>query len=127
WLAVRSALEYYFWSRSRLHFHARQGFIPLGGNTVFVRTELLRQAGGWDPNCLAEDCELGVRLSTLGARTVVVYEPALATREESPRSLRAFVRQRTRWNQGYLQTLRKGYWRSLPPRRRLLGVFTLAM
>ena len=127
WLAVRSALEYYFWFRSRLHFHARQGFIPLGGNTVFVRTELLRQAGGWDPNCLAEDCELGVRLSTLGARTVVVYEPALATREESPRSLRAFVRQRTRWNQGYLQTLRKGYWRSLPPRRRLLGVFTLAM
>ncbi len=127
WLAVRSALEYYFWFRSRLHFHARQGFIPLGGNTVFARTELIRQAGGWDPDCLAEDCELGVRLSTLDAHTVVVYEPALVTREESPATLRAFVRQRTRWNQGYLQTLAKGYWRSLPTRRRLLGMYTLAM
>ena len=42
------------------------GFIPLGGNTVFVRTDLLRQVGGWDPDCLAEDCELGVRLSSRG-------------------------------------------------------------
>ena len=65
WLTVRNVLEYYFWFRSRLHFHARQGFIPLGGNTVFIRTEVLRSVSGWDPDCLAEDCELGVRLSAL--------------------------------------------------------------
>jgi glycosyltransferase XagB len=127
WLTVRNVLEYYFWFRSRLHFHARQGFIPLGGNTVFVRTELLRSAGGWDPDCLAEDCELGVRLSSLGARTAVFYEPELATREECPPTLGAFARQRTRWNQGYLQTLWKGYWRGLPLRQRALGIYTLAM
>ena len=46
-----------------------KGFIPLGGNTVFVRTELLRDVGGWDGDCLAEDCELGVRLSRRGARS----------------------------------------------------------
>ena len=66
WWSLRNCLEYYFWFRSRLHFHAEKRFIPLGGNTVFTRTELLREAGGWDPDCLAEDCEIGVRLSTPG-------------------------------------------------------------
>ena len=83
WYSVRNVLEYYFWFRSRLHFHAAQRFIPLGGNTVFVRTDLLRQAGGWDPDCLAEDCELGVRLSSAGARVAVAYDPELVTREET--------------------------------------------
>ncbi len=127
WLTVRNVLEYYFWFRSRLHFHARRGFIPLGGNTVFIRTEVLRAVSGWDPECLAEDCELGVRLSALGARTAVFYEPDLVTREECPPTLGAFARQRTRWNQGYLQTLSKGYWRRLPFRQRALGAYTLAM
>jgi cellulose synthase/poly-beta-1,6-N-acetylglucosamine synthase-like glycosyltransferase/4-amino-4-deoxy-L-arabinose transferase-like glycosyltransferase len=127
WLTVRNVLEYYFWFRSRLHFHARQGFIPLGGNTVFIRTEVLRAVSGWDPECLAEDCELGVRLSALGARTAVFYEPDLVTREECPPTLGAFAKQRTRWNQGYLQTLSKGHWRRLPLRQRALGAYTLAM
>jgi cellulose synthase/poly-beta-1,6-N-acetylglucosamine synthase-like glycosyltransferase/4-amino-4-deoxy-L-arabinose transferase-like glycosyltransferase len=127
WLTVRNVLEYYFWFRSRLHVHARQGFIPLGGNTVFVRTQVLRAVSGWDPECLAEDCELGVRLSSLGAQTVVFYEPELVTREECPPTLAAFVRQRTRWNQGYLQTWAKGYWRRLPFRQQALGTYILAM
>jgi glycosyltransferase XagB len=128
WYSVRNVLEYYFWFRSRLHFHASKRFIPLGGNTVFVRTELLRQAGGWDPDCLAEDCELGVRLSSAGARVAVAYDPELVTREETPATLGAFLKQRTRWNQGFLQVLRKGEWRRLPSRRqRLLARYTLAM
>jgi cellulose synthase/poly-beta-1,6-N-acetylglucosamine synthase-like glycosyltransferase len=127
WLTVRNVLEYYFWFRSRLHLHARQRFIPLGGNTVFVRTPILRAVGGWDAECLAEDCELGVRLSALGAHTVVFYDPELVTREECPPTLGAFIRQRTRWNQGYLQTLSKGYWRRLPFRQRALGAYILFM
>jgi cellulose synthase/poly-beta-1,6-N-acetylglucosamine synthase-like glycosyltransferase len=126
WLTVRNVLEYYFWFRSRLHRHAGQGFIPLGGNTVFVRTQVLRAVSGWDPDCLAEDCELGVRLSALGAHTAVFYEPELVTREECPPTLGAFAKQRTRWNQGYLQTLTKGYWRRLPLRQRALGGYILA-
>jgi glycosyltransferase XagB len=128
WYSVRNVLEYYFWFRSRLHFHAAQRFIPLGGNTVFVRADLLRRAGGWDPDCLAEDCELGVRLSSGGAKVAVAYDPELVTREETPATLRAFLKQRTRWNQGFLQVLRKGEWRRLPTtRQRLLARYTLAM
>lgn len=125
WLTVHNVLEYYFWFRSRLHVHARQRFIPLGGNTVFIRTSILRAVSGWS-DCLAEDCEIGVRLSALGARTAVFYEPELVTREECPPTLRAFVRQRTRWNQGYLQTVARGYWWRLPLRQRALGVYILA-
>jgi cellulose synthase/poly-beta-1,6-N-acetylglucosamine synthase-like glycosyltransferase len=125
WLTVRNVLEYYFWFRSRLHRHAGQRFVPLGGNTVFVRTRVLRAVSGWDSDCLAEDCELGVRLSALGARTAIFYEPELVTREECPPTLGAFARQRTRWNQGYLQTLSKGYWRRLPLRQRALGGYIL--
>ena len=128
WYAVRNCLEYYFWFRSRLHFHAKARFIPLGGNTIFVQTPVLRQAGGWDPECLAEDCELGVRLSAAGSRVAVAYDPALATREETPRTLGGLFRQRTRWNQGFLQVYRKGDWRGLPTaRQRLLAQYTLAM
>ena len=128
WWSLRNCLEYYFWFRSRLHFHAEKRFIPLGGNTVFTRTELLREAGGWDPNCLAEDCEIGVRLSTRGAVVAVAYDPQAVTREETPGSIRALVKQRTRWDQGFLQVLRKGEWRKLPSRRqRWLARYTLAM
>ncbi|HUB71002.1 MAG TPA: glycosyltransferase [Acidimicrobiales bacterium] len=117
WFSLRNCLEYLFWFRSRIHAHARKGIVPLGGNTVFFRRELLEQYGGWDGECLAEDCEIGIRLCSRGARAVVSYDPRFATREETPASLRAFVRQRTRWSQGYIQVFRRGHWRMLPTRR----------
>lgn len=127
WFAVRNCLEYFLWFYSRLHAHAARGFFPLGGNTVFVRRRLLQAAGGWDGECLAEDCELGIRLASLGARMAVSCDAHLSTREETPETLRSFVRQRTRWNQGYLQTLRKGCWRALPTRRQVaLAAYVLA-
>jgi cellulose synthase/poly-beta-1,6-N-acetylglucosamine synthase-like glycosyltransferase len=128
WWALHNVLEYYFWFRSRLHYHAGRRFIPLGGNTVFIRTDLLRQAGGWDEECLAEDCEIGVRLSTAGAKVAVAYEAGLVTREETPSTIPSLTKQRTRWNQGFLQVLRKGVWRGLPTlRQRLLARYTLSM
>ncbi|HET9692386.1 MAG TPA: glycosyltransferase [Acidimicrobiales bacterium] len=128
WYSLRNCLEYFFWFRSRLHLHAQHRFIPLGGNTVFCRTDVLRAVGGWDAECLAEDCELGVRLSTLGARVAIAYSPDLVTREETPGTLKSLFKQRTRWNQGFLQVLRKGEWRQLPTRRqRLLARYTLSM
>lgn len=103
WFALRNCLEYFVWFSSRLHLQAKLGFIPLGGNTVFVRREVLLEAGGWDESCLAEDCELGVRLSTTNSRILVAYSPVLTTREETPDTIRAFVKQRTRWALGFMQ------------------------
>jgi cellulose synthase/poly-beta-1,6-N-acetylglucosamine synthase-like glycosyltransferase len=126
WYSLHNCLEYFFWFRSRLHLHAGKGFIPLGGNTVFVRTEVLRRANGWDGTCLAEDCDLGVRLSSRGARVVVAYDSAIVTKEETPGSVVALLKQRTRWNQGFLQVYRKGEWRRLAGfGQRMLARYTL--
>lgn len=126
WYSLRNCMEYFFWFRSRLHLHAKRGFIPLGGNTVFVRTDVLLGVGGWDENCLAEDCDLGVRLSSRGARVVVAYDADMVTREETPDSLYGLLKQRTRWNQGFLQVYRKREWTRLPAlNQRLLARWTL--
>lgn len=126
WYSLRNCLEYFTWFRSRLHAHSRQGFIPLGGNTVFIKRDLLVSVGGWDGSCLAEDCDLGVRLSTLDRRIVVAYSPDLVTREETPDSLATLVRQRTRWSLGFMQVFAKGDWKALPTRRmRVIAWWTL--
>jgi cellulose synthase/poly-beta-1,6-N-acetylglucosamine synthase-like glycosyltransferase len=126
WFSLRNCLEYYFWFRSRLHLHAQKGFIPLGGNTVFLRRDLLERFGGWDANALTEDAELGVRLSVRGVTVAVAYDARLVTREETPDSLKQLVRQRSRWNQGFLQVLAKGEWRRLPGwRAKTLACYTL--
>jgi cellulose synthase/poly-beta-1,6-N-acetylglucosamine synthase-like glycosyltransferase len=133
WYSLRNCLEYFFWFRSRLHLQAEKGFITLGGNTVFVKRELLEpkpdssEQWGWDEHCLAEDCELGVRLSSAGKKVVVAYSPEMVTREETPDTITSFIKQRTRWNQGFLQVYRKGTWKRLPTsRQRWLARFTLS-
>ncbi len=126
WYAVQNVLEYFFWFKSRLHFHARVGMIPLGGNTVFMKRYLIEKVGGWDEACLTEDADIGIRLSVLGERITVTYDAAHVTREETPHSIESFIKQRTRWCQGFLQVLRKGDWKNLPTRgQRLLAGYTL--
>jgi cellulose synthase/poly-beta-1,6-N-acetylglucosamine synthase-like glycosyltransferase len=55
-----------------------------------------------------------------------MYEDAIVTREETPPTVQQFVRQRTRWNQGFLQVLLKRDWLHLPGlSQRLLALYTL--
>jgi cellulose synthase/poly-beta-1,6-N-acetylglucosamine synthase-like glycosyltransferase len=126
WYSSLNVLEYFFWFKSRLHYYSRLGAIPLGGNTVFFERELISGLGGWDEQNLTEDAEIGLRISAAGERIRVVYDDRYVTKEETPPTLEAFVKQRTRWSQGFMQTLRKGTWRDLPTRRqRWLAIYTL--
>jgi cellulose synthase/poly-beta-1,6-N-acetylglucosamine synthase-like glycosyltransferase len=127
WYSALNVLEYFFWFKSRLHYHARNGAIPLGGNTVFFDRSLLVSVDGWDERNLTEDADIGLRLSSMGERVRVIYDDRYVTKEETPPTLGQFIKQRTRWNQGFMQTLRKGTWKGLPTRRqRLLAAYTLA-
>ncbi|HEX5414549.1 MAG TPA: glycosyltransferase [Chloroflexota bacterium] len=127
WYSALNVLEYYFWFKSRLHFHAHAGMIPLGGNTVFFHRDVMETLGGWDENNLTEDADVGIRLSTLGEKVRVVYDDRYVTKEETPPSLGHFVKQRTRWSQGFIQTLKKGDWRKLDTfQQKFLAVYTLA-
>jgi len=123
WFAAHNVLEYFFWFKSRMHYFAQAGAVPLGGNTVFFRASDLKSVGGWDEDGLTEDADLGIRLSIEGKKFDVMYDARHVTREEVPHDTKAFIKQRTRWNQGFLQILRKKEWLSLrtPWHRILIG------
>jgi cellulose synthase/poly-beta-1,6-N-acetylglucosamine synthase-like glycosyltransferase len=132
WFQVHNVLEYFFWFTSRMAYQATAGFVPLGGNTVFVYRGLLNQAGGW-PDTLTEDCALGVVLAVEhGATVAAAYSAELATREESPptifnKRLGALFWQRDRWVRGFVTELVGGKWLELPTlRRRALAGYFLA-
>lgn len=114
WYSTLNVLEYFFWFKSRLHYHAKLGMIPLGGNTVFFAREVMEAIGGWDERNLTEDADVGIRLSAMGEKVKVVYDDRYVTKEETPPTLSQFIRQRTRWSQGFFQTLKKNDWKKLP-------------
>ncbi len=126
WWRAHNCLEYYFWFRSRLHLSARNEFIPLGGNTLFIRREVLFKLDGWK-NLLTEDCDFGTRASIAGFKTMVFYHPDLVTKEQTPDSILSLIKQRTRWHGGFLQVLALRDWRRVPGlRSKILAFETLA-
>ena len=87
---------------------------------------VLTRVGGWDEHNLTEDADIGIRISCLGEPIRVVYDDRYVTREETPPTLGQFIKQRTRWSQGFLQTLLKGEWRQLPTLgQKILALYTL--
>ncbi len=99
------------------------GFLPSSGvGTGFDRASLERLAalrGGqiFDPKCLTEDYENGLRFHAMGLRQVflpIVFDRTgpIATREYFPHRLRAAIRQRSRWVAGIaLQGWQHHGWR----------------
>ncbi|MXQ13765.1 glycosyltransferase [Microvirga makkahensis] len=75
--------------------------IPLGGTSNHFRTTVLRSLCGWDAWNVTEDADLGIRLARFGYR---VADLPSSTLEEAPSTTRAWLRQRTRWMKGFLQT-----------------------
>ncbi|QUS37941.1 glycosyltransferase [Tardiphaga alba] len=75
--------------------------LPLGGSSNHFRTDLLRHVGGWDAYNVTEDADLGIRLARFGYRSMTF---ASATYEEAPIHLGAWLRQRSRWMKGWMQT-----------------------
>ena len=74
---------------------------PLGGSSNHFRTDVLRQVGGWDPYNVTEDADLGIRLYRFGYRSAALSS---ATYEEAPARFAPWLRQRTRWYKGWMQT-----------------------
>jgi cellulose synthase/poly-beta-1,6-N-acetylglucosamine synthase-like glycosyltransferase len=75
--------------------------IPLGGTSNHFRADMLRELGGWDPFNVTEDADLGVRASARGGRVAVVNS---TTYEEANMAVGNWLRQRSRWIKGYMQT-----------------------
>jgi cellulose synthase/poly-beta-1,6-N-acetylglucosamine synthase-like glycosyltransferase len=104
--------------------------VPLGGTSNFIKKDVIEKLGGWDPYNLTEDFDLGLRLynedkrvGTISAltRRRGIFEERYnvkiidsVTKEESPITFYSWLRQRTRWQRGKIQTLKK-YLKN-PPR-----------
>ncbi len=102
WLTRMFALDYALWFEALLPGLDRIGVpIPLGGTSNHFRTAVLRAIGGWDAFNVTEDADIGIRLSQLGYRVSMLDS---TTFEEAPVTVGAWLKQRSRWLKGYMQT-----------------------
>jgi cellulose synthase/poly-beta-1,6-N-acetylglucosamine synthase-like glycosyltransferase len=75
--------------------------IPLGGTSNHFKKAALVECGAWDPYNVTEDADLGIRLYKRGYKTAIVDS---TTFEEANSYLYNWIRQRSRWIKGYIQT-----------------------
>ena len=102
WLTRQFAIEYSSFFDLLLPTLAKLGMpVPLGGTSTHFRTSLLKEAGAWDPYNVTEDADLGMRFALLGLRTGIIRS---TTEEEANCELNNWLRQRSRWIKGWIQT-----------------------
>lgn len=90
--------------------HYNKLVVLLGGTSNFFRTSVLKQLNGWDEKNVTEDADLGVRLARIKEKTVPFDS---ITWEEAPPKLYPWLRQRIRWNKGFLYTFKVHFKRPL--------------
>jgi len=104
-----------FWMISALSQFARSisGTVSLGGNGQFTRLSALQELGSqpWSRS-LTEDLELGLRLIAAGWRITTTTEGFVD--QQGVDTLPRLLRQRTRWYQGHMTSIRRlpDLWRS---------------
>jgi cellulose synthase/poly-beta-1,6-N-acetylglucosamine synthase-like glycosyltransferase len=92
--------------------------IPLGGTSNHFDVAKLRVLGGWDPFNTTEDADLGIRASAEKFRVGFINS---TTFEEANANLGNWIRQRSRWVKGYMQTFLV-YWRHPLTLIRTIGI-----
>jgi len=78
-----------------------QTTIPLGGTSNHFKIKALNFLHGWDSFNVTEDCDLGTRLFKAGFKTGILDSVTL---EEANSQILSWIKQRSRWIKGYLQT-----------------------
>ncbi|CAN5684855.1 glycosyltransferase [soil metagenome] len=97
------ALEYATWFGLVLPAAEAAGaVVPLGGTSNHMPVSVWKAIGGWDEFNVTEDADLGVRLARHGYRTLILDSVTL---EEANSDVVNWIRQRSRWYKGYLQTM----------------------
>ncbi len=95
-------LEYSYWFDYLLPGLDRLKLpIPLGGTSNHFRVEYLKELGAWDPFNVTEDADLGIRACAKGMKVGIINS---TTYEEANTRYGNWIRQRSRWIKGYMQT-----------------------
>jgi len=83
-------------------YYTLKRVILLGGTSNYFRTEVIRSLEGWDVLNVSEDADLGIRLARSGHTVVPINS---TTWEEAPPKLKPWIKQRARWNKGFIYSL----------------------
>lgn len=75
--------------------------IPLGGTSNHFKFDKLMELGGWDGFNVTEDADLGLRSYAKDYKITVLDS---TTHEEANNDFYNWIRQRSRWIKGYMQT-----------------------
>ncbi len=95
-------LEYSYWFDYMLPGLDRLKMpIPLGGTSNHFKKDILEELAGWDPFNVTEDADLGIRAYAKGYKVAVLNS---TTYEEANKAIKNWIRQRSRWIKGYMQT-----------------------
>ncbi len=101
-IARMFGFEYAALFRGILPWLAKKNLVlPLGGTSNHFRKSSLQNIGYWDPYNVTEDADIGLRLCRAGYRVSTITRP---TYEDGPAQLDTWIKQRTRWFKGWLQT-----------------------
>ncbi len=102
WLTRQFTVEYSILFDLMLPFFKKLNIpIPLGGTSNHFKTGILRKICAWDPHNVTEDADLGIRLNRLGFTSDVI---ASTTEEEAVGNMWVWIKQRSRWLKGWMQT-----------------------
>ena len=99
-IARMFSIEYAFWFNFGFRGASSFGlFLPLGGTTNICRTKCLEEVGFWDSANVVEDLQLSIDFHDLGYNVAFFNS---VTQEEAPTKFMQWLKQRTRWQKGYI-------------------------
>jgi cellulose synthase/poly-beta-1,6-N-acetylglucosamine synthase-like glycosyltransferase len=102
WLTRQFTIEYAALFGALLPALARLDLpLPLGGTSNHFWRSVLEDVGAWDAYNVTEDADLGIRLARFGYEVHVLDS---TTGEEAPTTFSSWLKQRTRWLKGWMQT-----------------------
>ena len=102
WQAIEYTTSQNF---DRMAYSAINAITVVPGAIGGFRKNAIEKAGGLTMDTLAEDCDLTIRILRVGYRVENEDESVALT--EAPEKLRQFIKQRTRWSFGIMQTFWK--------------------
>ena len=120
WQAIEYTTSQNF---DRLAYSAINAITVVPGAIGAFRKSAIENAGGLTTDTLAEDCDLTIRILKTGY--VIENENRAVAMTEAPEKLKQFIKQRTRWCFGVMQTFWKHRGAMLVPKYKGLGMWAL--
>ena len=120
WQAIEYTTSQNF---DRMAYAAINAITVVPGAIGAFRRKAIIDAGGLTTDTLAEDCDLTIRVNKAGYK--VENENGAIALTEAPEKLGQFIKQRTRWCFGIMQTFWKNRAAMFRPKYRGLGMWAL--